>query len=102
MRTTIKGQTGHNKDIAQEQIDKGELWMDTDITSESLIELDPLDIDSQIVERAESPELDDFSLQSLPERRFSLRQEAMENRVLAGKVAQARMQGWIPERIQGS
>ena len=52
----------------QESIDPAELWLDDSIEPEALIDLDPLDIDAEMVEQAEQPELADPLLVSLRER----------------------------------
>jgi hypothetical protein len=46
-------------------IDPAELWLDQDIEPEALIELDPLDIDADMVDDAEQPEVGDPLLCSL-------------------------------------
>lgn len=102
MRTTTLGRTGKEEDTAQQQIDPEELWLNTSISPELLIQLDPLDIDSEMVERAENPELEDFNLQSLPERRFSLRQEELERKLARVKYALGQGPAWLPAKIRGS
>ena len=49
----------------QESIDPAELWLDDTIEPEALIDLDPLDIDAEMVEQAEQPELADPLLAGL-------------------------------------
>ena len=56
--------------------DPHDLWMDLSVPPETLVRIDPLDITTEMVERAEQPELDDYVLMRLPPRRFSLRAEA--------------------------
>ena len=54
------------QETAQElDIDPAELWLDQDIEPEALIELDPLDIDADMADQAEQPELSDPLLTSL-------------------------------------
>ena len=57
--------------------DPEDLWLDQDVPPEALIRLDPLDISPEMVEQAERPEEADPVLRSLPERKFSLRSEAL-------------------------
>ena len=52
----------------QESIDPAKLWLDQSIEPEMLIELDPLDIDADMVDQAEQPELADRLLASLRNR----------------------------------
>jgi len=59
----------------QEFIDPAELWLDQSIEPETLIELDPLDIDADIVDQAEQPELADRLLASLRNRPSTDRSE---------------------------
>ena len=62
------------RDLAR---DPEDLWLDQDVPPEALIRLDPLDISPEMVEQAERPEEADPVLRSLPERKFSLRSEAL-------------------------
>ena len=62
------------KEIAR---DPEDLWLDQEVPPEDLIRLDPLDISQEMVEQAERPEEADPVLRSLPERKFSLRSEAL-------------------------
>ena len=57
--------------------DPEDLWLDQEVPPEDLIRLDPLDISQEMVEQAERPEEADPVLRSLPERKFSLRSEAL-------------------------
>ena len=57
--------------------DPEDLWLDQEVPPEDLIRLDPLDISLEMVEQAERPEEADPVLRSLPERKFSLRSEAL-------------------------
>lgn len=57
--------------------DPEDLWLDQEVPPEDLIRLDPLDISLEMVEQAEGPEEADPVLRSLPERKFSLRSEAL-------------------------
>ena len=61
-------------------IDPALLWNDPDIAPEALLRLDPLDITSGMVERAEQPELADPLIAFLPERSFSLKLEILRRR----------------------
>lgn len=60
---------------AQRIIDPAELWLDQDISPEMLIKLDPLDIDHEMVEQAEQPELADPLLTGLSDTASTLRAE---------------------------
>ena len=62
------------------QVDPEALWLDLSIAPEELIRMDPLDITAETLEQAEQPETCDFSLASLPPRRFSVRQEDAERK----------------------
>lgn len=55
--------------VGQEFINPAELWLDESIEPEMLIELDPLDINDDMVEQAEEPELADPLLTDLRARR---------------------------------
>jgi len=86
MRTEKQIDTPANQDVACQVISPAELWLDTSIEPEQLIELDPLDITHQMVELAEHPELADPLIRDLPPRNFSLKREALER-----KLARARL-----------
>ncbi len=57
-------------------IDPESLWLDTNIEPEELIRLDPLEFTYEMEQQAERPELADFVLQSLRERKFVLHSES--------------------------
>ena len=71
---------------ARKSIDPEELWLDQDIAPEELIELDPLDITYRMVKLAERPELADPILRDLPRRKFSLRREALELKLMKAEL----------------
>lgn len=67
-------------------IDPEELWLDQDIAPEELIRLDPLDITYEMAKLAERPELADPILRKLPRRKFSLRREALELKLMKAEL----------------
>ena len=95
---------------ARKDIDPEELWLDQDIAPEELIRLDPLDIDHEMVEQAEQPERADPLLLDIPAREFSLRQEALELKVMKaalqvehGQCEQTFVRDWLKQvRQEGS
>ena len=95
---------------ARKDIDPEELWLDQDIAPEELIRLDPLDIDHEMVEQAEQPERADPLLLGIPSREFSLRQEALELKVMKaalqvghGQCEQTFVRDWLKQvRQEGS
>lgn len=60
---------------AQEPIDPESLWLNEDIEPEELIQLDPLDITSEMEAQAERPELADPLIAGLRYIRFSIKRE---------------------------
>lgn len=71
----------------QESIDPAELWLDQGIEPETLIELDPLDIDTDMEDLAEQPELADRYLTSVRNRPST---DQSEDAWLAKRRAQAK------------
>lgn len=55
---------------AQKDIDPEALWLNPEVSGEDLVEQDPLDA-WEVEAQAESPELGDFNLQSLPRQPWS-------------------------------
>ena len=70
--------------IDEKTVDPEELWLDLDVPPEELIELDPLDITPNMVEQAERPEEADWTLRHIRPRRFSLRMEELQRKLMRG------------------
>ena len=62
-----------DRQAAQQVIRLEDLWLDTSIPEENLIEVDPLDIDDRMVEEAENPELEDLVIGRLPKQAWEFK-----------------------------
>ena len=89
-------------DTMDSQIDPEALWHDSSITPEELINMDPLEITREMIEQAEQPETADLRLARLPPRRFSLKQEEVERKLVQGLVPHAFMEAWLGRIGTGS
>jgi len=91
-------------EAAQERtdIDPAELWLDQDIEPEALIELDPLDIEADMVDQAEQPELGDPLLTSLPNRASSVWGEQRWLRQLKKRPGDHESRRRFVEAVMGS
>lgn len=92
----------------QEKIDPEELWLDQDISPEELIQLDPLDITSEMIELAENPELSDPNLSELSSRQCSqrlwhliMKMVRQRRREQPRRDLQMRLDEWMDERPEG-
>jgi len=88
--------------LAQREMDPAELWQDERISPEDLIRLDPLDIDYEMVERAERPELADPLIAFLPDGAVSVWAERVWFRAFRAQTRDVGAQRRLVQKLWGS
>lgn len=87
---------------ARRIIDPAELWLDQDISPEMLIKLDPLEIDPEMVEQAEQPELADPLLTGLLDTASTLRAERVWLKTLRAQPRDEDARRRLIQKLSGS